>query len=304
MSLVLKLRSITQRIIISLIRFFRPLTESKIVRFCSFTATNQRYLSYEGQGVRYLLHAKDAAVSRRIFIGKGDEHQKVLRALGIIQREGLARPTTLADIGANIGHICIPLVAAGVFTRAVGFEPEPENFKLFKINVMLNALDERIQCFNVALGANDDESLEFELSEDNFGDHRVRISNSDGLYNESNRQTLLVKSGRLDTLLEASDPSELMLWIDVQGFEGLVLEGASKLVKSLIPIGSEFWPYGLKRANTFDQMFRHLSGYGHYFDLALENPQPEPVETLEKLFNQYQHDDTFIMDILLIHRRA
>ncbi len=46
------------------------------------------------------------------------------RAVSLLGRRGL---TSLIDIGANIGTICIPAVKCGLFDRAIAIEPEPLN---------------------------------------------------------------------------------------------------------------------------------------------------------------------------------
>ena len=48
--------------------------------------------------------------------------------------------------------------------------------------------------------------------------------------------------------------------MDTQGFEAHILLGAKNLVASRTPILLEFWPYALKRTNSFG------IGNSHYID--------------------------------------
>ena len=84
--------------------------------------------------------------------------------------------TKLYDIGANIGVTCIPAVNRGLVKRAIAVEPEPENFKLLKLNIILNNLEDKIETLNYALSSESDKFLNLEISNDNSGDHRIRPS--------------------------------------------------------------------------------------------------------------------------------
>jgi FkbM family methyltransferase len=163
----------------------------------------------------------------------------------------------LYDIGANIGIISVGLLRAKKVNYAIAIEPEPSNFKLLSENVKLNNLEESVLCLNYALGAQDG-VLKMELSEDNPGDHRVKGANElvkDEIYGESKRRMVEVKAMQLDKLIKeqvvanrAKQGREALVWIDVQGYEGYVFQGARTLLSSGIPVVSEIWPYGILRA--------------------------------------------------------
>lgn len=70
-------------------------------------------------GSTYILHSNDYGVSRRIYIGLDDEHLKAIKAINLINDSSRfakrgGRITHLLDIGANIGHISIPLLEQGI----------------------------------------------------------------------------------------------------------------------------------------------------------------------------------------------
>ena len=50
------------------------------------------------------------------------------------------------DIGANIGTTSISAVTKWGASRVLAVEPEAENFRLLRCNVILNDLDDRIDC--------------------------------------------------------------------------------------------------------------------------------------------------------------
>lgn len=190
--------------------------------------------------------------------------------------------------------------------HAVAWEPAPENFKLLKCNIVLNELEEKVTLYNVALGGDGSKTLRFELSEDNFGDHRVRVTEDSGKYYEEFRKTIEVKSETLDSYIDTFDwkslsSNQLILWIDVQGYEGEVLAGAKILIDQIKPaIGMEFWPYGLHRTGGIYSLLESIRPYETYFDLAQSTPSAQPISKLFDLYSQYKNDDgAFMMDILL-----
>ena len=252
-------------------------------------------------GCTYILHTKDIGASRRIYIGMDDEHIKAIKAIQWAHKLKGRRIRNLLDIGANIGHICIPLVKHDTIKRAIAYEPDPENFKLLKCNIALNSMESKIAIDNLALGSLLDETLEFELSKDNLGDHRIRVSNEKGIYHETLRQIIHVQSTSLDSVFPNDiDPETVLIWIDVQGYEGAVLAGASLLLKRKPAIGLEFWPYGLHRASGMQKLLVALKPYNVFYNLSFDKPTPQPISILADLFSKNRQNDNYMMDILIV----
>jgi len=305
MSLKIAMRNSMQRFLIALITLLQPVLNMKIMLFSRFMAGgDSSFVIKKGRLSQciFVLHSMDTAVARRIFIGMDDEHFKAIKAIRWVKelrREGGV--SNLLDIGANLGHICIPLVKQGYVKYAVGYEPDPVNFQLLKCNIILNDLEDRISIHNLALGTLPDETLELELSIDNFGDHRIKVSSDDGQYKESLRNVLRVRSTNLDAVVSKdSDLARLLIWMDVQGYEGSVLVGATSLLKQKPAIGLEFWPYGLYRADNFKNLMRCLESYGVFYDLSAEEPDAQPLSKLEIFYNENIQNDAPMMDILVV----
>ena len=53
--------------------------------------------------------------------------------------------------------------------------------------------------------------VEFELADKDFGDHRVRINNSPGLYQESSRQIIKVPTAKLDDFENQINPNKSLI---------------------------------------------------------------------------------------------
>jgi FkbM family methyltransferase len=155
------------------------------------------------------------------------------------------------DVGANIGTHSVHALKSG-FERAVCIEPDPHNFKLLRINQILNDVDARCVNFMAAASASE-RSAVLEASPTNFGDHRVRIQADGGLnlHDEQEWKLRNITTRHLEAMIAeaGSGVAEIGLaWIDTQGHEGHVLAGAPGLLASGVPIVLEFWPYGLTRS--------------------------------------------------------
>ena len=153
------------------------------------------------------MSASDKIIGRDTYIrAEPFEFNKMDKVLGIL---GHTRPKTLfIDIGANIGTMCIPAVKRGLFLKAIAIEPEPLNYSLLLANIHINRLSHKIVAHNLALGEKDDDRLLFELSKDNFGDHRALIKNEFSLRGDGNRDAIMVRSETFDTVIKHIEPKE------------------------------------------------------------------------------------------------
>jgi FkbM family methyltransferase len=196
-------------------------------------------------------------ISRALFLEGHFELDLINSAMELLN--GLSRRPkgkgTLVDIGANNGVISIGMLVTGLLDKAIAIEPEPVNFGRLQENVALNGLDASIIRLNTAV-SNAKSELVFELSDANYGDHRVRMASVQTgmreVFQESERPVIKVPAETLDTVL-AGLPRQFTddiaaIWIDVQGYEGYVFQGATESLARGIPVVSEIWPYGIARA--------------------------------------------------------
>jgi FkbM family methyltransferase len=204
----------------------------------------------------------------------------------------------LIDVGANIGTVSIAAINHGCVKRALAIEPEPLNFSLLLANVSLNQLEDRIICCNFAVGDSSDESLMMELSERNYGNHRISSVRLDGPV----RRQISVESKRLDDVIQSLNVRDALIWLDVEGYEGHVLAGACNVIKAGMPIVFEFSPGGLDRFDSYS-LLRGLLLSGRYtklFDLR-EGPGKQLTldeRTLDLLYEELKGLDR-LTDLLL-----
>jgi hypothetical protein len=80
-----------------------------------------------------------------------------------------------------------------------------------------------------------------------------------------------------------------LLWIDTQGHEGHVLEGAKHLIDCgrIKFVVAEFWPYGLERANGKEKFFDFLRRCSAIYDLRQANWQNSEPLTEDQAMQKY-----------------
>jgi FkbM family methyltransferase len=281
--------------------FWWPQTFAPIRRIV-FDSAKPGSLIYADRGKdRFLVSAGDKIISRDIFMHGSYDIQKLHLAVSLL--DGGAPPTTLIDIGANVGCICIPAVSSGMFSRAIAIEPDPRNYSLLIANVAINGLGTRITSHNLALGDQAGE-LHFELSKDNFGDHRVRRSDDAGAQGEGDRETIAVSATTFDQLLAPADLENALIWMDTQGYEGVILSGAGKALGPRLPLVLEFWPYGMKRTGAYPLMKNALlgAGYSHFYELIGNPPERRLLDeaNLDELFHRLEGEPGRFTDILVV----
>lgn len=155
---------------------------------------------------------------------------------------------TFIDIGAHIGLILVP-VAQNSSVSCIAFEADPHNFVLLQQNVNRNGEADHVQLFNVALFDRDG-TVEFELSPENFGDHRVRNQETppSDVFREDERRVISVSAKRLDSLVDATDlRAPIVVKIDTQGAEQHIYAGGKAVFARAAYLILEFWVYGLVR---------------------------------------------------------
>ncbi|MCZ8181496.1 MAG: FkbM family methyltransferase [Beijerinckiaceae bacterium] len=211
----------------------------------------------------FVTHTHDDAIGMQVrWNGHFEEHHvgEVVRRLGV---DPAAKPW-FVDIGANIGTHSLFALRNG-FGQALCVEPEPRNFRLLRVNQILNGVDAR--CRNVMAAVTDfNGEITLELADDNLGDHRVQGSQpGEEHFRESGRQLVQVPARMFDDILREQDvdPGSIgLVWIDTQGHEGQVLSRAGSLLAHHVPMVIEFWPYGLDRVAGYPRLREVLARCG------------------------------------------
>ena len=206
-------------------------------------------------------------LGKHTFIAGGFE-QEVMEAAVVLVEQGLGRPPlsgrTFVDVGANIGTSTIPALTALGAARAIAVEPAKANLRLLRANVAANGLDDRVTIVDRAL-SDQAGTLRLETGPENSGDYRIRLTDDPGAVGEAGWATEEVVTSTLDQVLEDHEvrlEDVGLVWMDTQGHEAHVLDGAKTLLDSTVPVIAEYWPYGLRRAGALERL--HTIVATHY----------------------------------------
>jgi FkbM family methyltransferase len=132
------------------------------------------------------------------------------------------------DVGAHLGYYALILSRlVGSNGRVIAFEPIPANFRILSENIELNHC-KNVQVVNQAVS---DRSGRCGLSP-----HALSNSGSFSLLKNGGTKTIAVDAVSLDDFLKGWDRQIDFIEIDVEGAEGMVIDGARKTIESYHPI--------------------------------------------------------------------
>ena len=236
-------------------------------------------------GGRLLLVATRDDTHESMFLGVPKEQRLLARALEGLQFAGIdVAGKTFIDIGANNGSASFAALSAG-FSSVVACEPGAEAFRLLRANVVLNDAEDAVRALNVAL-SNRTGSGRIDLTR---GSRKGYLFESQGA--QSHRYAEDVRLVRLDDLVDEGklDPGDVgLLWLDVEGHEGHVLDGASKLLslEPPPPVVMELHPKRLRQAGMVETITELLPRhYTHFLELGskFDRPAFSPIATIGSL---------------------
>ncbi len=261
-------------------RFLKKMGIGKIPGFLSFYSsaylifirTLGKNPSVEFHGQRIFLIPTDLGVSRRLLVF-GDHVKPITDYFSKTISPGMF----VADIGANIGHLT--LIAAeqvGKTGHVYAFEPDPQCFAILKKNVEANT-HKNVSLLEMAVSnsngyqtlyANNNFTSAGSLSRENLSSS-LKSHGKDNERDENEYREYSVNSVRLDDYFDQHVGTMKLdvLKMNIQGAEGLVLEGAKRLLQKSSPtIIMEFWPPGLERFGTSAKnLLEWLGALGYYY---------------------------------------
>lgn len=229
-----------------------------------------KFFRLRRKGIRYvlsnhaeswLLSTRDSVISPQLFASGEFDFRKLLRAHSVL---GDYQLDTLIDVGAHWGSICIPAVSRGFFERAIAVEADSKNFSLLRANLLINSTEDRISAINAPVGPAESELFERADGGGNTGDHRfLPLSKPVREGDPGPFRTITI-----DSLGENIQVQNTLLWMDIQGCEGLALSGAKRLLSRGIPVVLEFDATLLQPNGGLDVGFENLAEYAGFFDLG------------------------------------
>jgi FkbM family methyltransferase len=194
-----------------------------------------------------------------------NDFKKVVSLLASEQRSTTDK--IFLDIGANIGTQTVYALVQNDFARAVSIEPYHRNLLALQTNVAINNLTDRVTIVPNAAGSAAGK-MRLSIDEQNSGAHSLHAAVSTGrtAYVEIDTVTI---DGVLAS--RSIDPQDIgLVWIDVEGFEAEVLQGATKLVAARTPLFIEVNAFNSAESKT--GMIRSLASAGYSTAYAVGRP--------------------------------
>ncbi len=260
------------------------------------------YLATAAGGALFLVKTEDKHIARSLFSKRGRGELAVLsRAVAAI--EGLLGPSAIAgrsfvDVGANIGTTTIPALLSHGFDTAVAIEPEPENARLLRMNVLLNDLEDRVTVLPLA-ASNEVGWSELVVNRSRGGKHWIATDRTKlGRKQRAEDAMLKVETVTLDHLVETGviAPERTgLVWMDAEAHEGHILQGASSLLARGTPLVLEWNPVILDRVGDRGKLERAVAtDYTHFAGMH-RNPEPfEPSFPLQPVAELAAYSERFL----------
>ena len=194
-------------------------------------AWGRRDVTVTFRGVELRVPTKDLTIVPGIIGGFYEQHE-----LDLFERLAAASQK-IVDVGGNIGvYATIGARRMPANGQLIVFEPVPENFELLEANLNANGLAERVVLVRVAVGDSDGD-MPLYLAPLSIGTHSASARNASGPHGQAER--IMVPVITLDTHVstapEGNDTPVNLLKIDVEGYDGHVLRGASTLLARQAP---------------------------------------------------------------------
>ena len=287
----------------------KPASEGGVIyRNLSFAISRQlsKFITCTVDGISYIATSTDNYIIRPMYIG-GKNHaansMQIFNALSKKYYNVDESTGYFLDLGANIGTTCIYFSKKfAPNLKALAFEPDAENFKLLRTNLILNDMENKIFAVNYGLGNKFDEMTMYRDLENpghnNFTDPKDNVP------------TETIKIIPLDSYLDENKIASgeiKYIWIDTEGFEPQVLLGAKNLLReNPAPIFMECNLRAWDKSGVFEEMMALLAeNYSHFIlvtmSSGIKNLYPlDALRTMERPNNPLGQ----IGDIFLIRRGA
>lgn len=253
------------------------------------------YHSLVVDGIYYFFNKEDVNIpDRMIKTGKNWAEDDIKNFIRIADQYYYASEEPadglFLDIGGNIGTTSIYCKKKiKQHLNYIAFEPIAELVKLFNLNIVCNGLSD-IVVEHLALSNQPNTMLSMTINYQNWGNSQI-------LQDGEKKEDEVVPSTTLDDYLENHSidyGSIKYMWLDVEGFEPEVLEGAAKFFDEYkAPLCLEFNQDFYKEHNSYEKMLLMLKQYFNQFvvcqNIANRGDVLRAIDDLELLWEEFEY---------------
>jgi FkbM family methyltransferase len=252
------------------------------------------YVVAERDGQLHVLATDDPSLGDLFARNYSKELRVLTRALECLAAAGAeVSRTTFVDIGANTGTATLAALRAG-FTSVVAIEPVPSSFRLLRTNLVLNDVEDSVRPLQMGLSNKTGTGI-LDLG---LRSRKARVLAHPG--KSRRRRSQQIRLARLDDLVAEGElaPAEVgMVFMDVEGHECHVLEGASSVLQEQVPLVMELNPTLLRLAGKVGDLPSLLDRhYTHIVDLRRNSDRAfRPVDHLAAMIDELEDGVTDIL---------
>ena len=204
----------------------------------NFLGPYARAILFTTKNGSFLAPVDDIEIGKKI----GEEGGYDLEELNQIEQM-LNISSVVYVIGTHIGLLLVPV--AKKVKMVVGYEANPQTYKLLQMNLGLNKL-ENVKLFNYAAGDKDGE-VQFYLNLANSGGSKIKPKKDQFIYNFDKPETITVKMKAVDEHVKSENlPQADMIIMDIEGAEYLALKGMQASLAASNSLYIEFIPHHLQ----------------------------------------------------------
>jgi FkbM family methyltransferase len=218
-------------------------------------------------GTKFIVRPGETGLTGNIYSGL-HEFADMAYVLHVLNPDEL-----FIDIGANVGSYTI--LACGA-KKAYGycFEPVPSTFERLLGNIRINHLTDRVVALNIGLSDREGE-LTFTDNEDTTNHVIIDDSCTDNI--------IKVKVSTLDRIIQDRHPQ--LIKIDVEGFETLVIDGATETLRdpSLHSVIMELNGSGDRYGFRDEDILQKMNDFG--FKAYTYEPFSRAITLLDRVIN-------------------
>lgn len=271
--------------------FAKPVSTLPVTYQYYATKHNMSYQVCDVDGCHYIFSTKDDCISK-LMIDTQETFAK--REMEFVFENVGREKGIFLDIGANIGTTSIYVnKCVNPEIKVIAFEPLKENYDLLRMNTILN------QCENIKVeqyGLSNISGIQYmqDGGENCGGSHIVENE-------EQAKESITCVT--LDEYVEinAIPPQDIQyVWIDVEGHEPYVIEGAKKTLEaSKAYLFMEYNSSIYKASETYQNVLKNLKKIYRFFCCAEQSYEKEShwrkIEELDRLAEEMQDEQCNIL---------
>ena len=141
----------------------------------------------------------------------------------------LTETSVVYDVGAHVGIIALMAARRVTRGRVYAFEPSPANYSLLERHIRINGYADRVVSARVLVGDRTEGAVPFVHRPDQFTANSLAYPIEGG-------ETTMTPMMTIDQIIAGeSRPPPTHIKIDVEGFEGSVLRGATVTLRTFRP---------------------------------------------------------------------